>query len=546
MATTKRKRREKVDDETILRQAQETAFEAAFFVLEDVDNDSFEQNHTINDIVSSEPATKKRRLGKVTSNGVAAAAELALLDTTVDSRHANKRVEGLADLDGAVADHARKVDSSEAATIPSTSSGANVMNMCSSECGEPLFALDSTGVDDDTTRKGNITRNDQSNSKKLRANTKKRSILRVPKRVHALVIQNAPLDICHLQQLYQDCFGEVLNFKSLGFGKLKSFVASIPSIDIKMVKSKCMLSSSSLSPESPEQIVNEAGVIVDSQKVYGCLVCGEQSTVYGRVLEHMQQCCPEKCKLPKLQQKCTIGHKKCAVPDCAKTASKPKVLTAAEETCKLHGCLGCSDLQGEWNHCMRHMKQCCPELIVECAGNAFQRRCTLGDELCAVPGHEQGDDDDRYGCLHCGELQCSWRHCLEHMKGCCPSSLVAKEGLLWKCRLEDDKCEVPTSVSSRSVRLATTLQSGAASCNEEASVEDACMLEYKGDGSQNGGENQCNQRGYPHPKKKSPMPQETKPLERDPLAVIENKGEPVTQQSRNGARRMVGWSNTNP
>jgi len=296
------------------------------------------------------------------------------------------------------------------------------------------------------------------------------------KRVQLLVARHAPLGMSDVSQLYQDSFGEFLDYKSLGFGNLKSFVDSLPLVEATKFRSNWILSSSSSVDElSREQSVS----IVESSKVFGCLGCGQQHTVWGRLLAHMLECCPEKTITHKLQQKCRIGHKKCAVPNQEKmTKSNPSV----EDMGKLYGCLSCGDLQGQWGPCLQHMKECSPELIVDCASNAFQRRCTIGDGMCNVPGHEQGTDL-RYGCPDCGNLVGSWSQCLEHMQECCAILLDNKEGLLWKCRLGGEQCEVPgydKAASTKSHYNEAT--KGAADTNEAPCGE----------------ENQDNQRSYSH------------------------------------------------
>jgi hypothetical protein len=62
------------------------------------------------------------------------------------------------------------------------------------------------------------------------------TISEIQRRVQDLVARHSPLDICDLSQLYQDCYGELLNYKSLGYGKLKSFLLSVPHITIEQKK----------------------------------------------------------------------------------------------------------------------------------------------------------------------------------------------------------------------------------------------------------------------------------------------------------------------
>ena len=271
--------------------------------------------------------------------------------------------------------------------------------------------------------------------------------------MQVLIVRHSPLDICDLTQLYQDSYGELLDYKSLGYGKLKSFLLSIPHVTVKQEGRRWYLSSS--------EATDGVEVVLPGGKVFGCLGCGTRSNVWGQLLNHMDTCCPDKIKAHKLQQKCRIGHKKCKVPNQEQAIPEP----STERACySLYGCLCCGDLQGEWTPTLQHMAVCCPERIVDCATNAFQRRCTIGDAMCVVPGHERVDESFRYGCPDCGKLQHSWAECLKHIQECCVILLENKEGLMHKCRLGDDNCEVPgfhsmTDISTDEIKEAARADS---------------------------------------------------------------------------------------
>jgi hypothetical protein len=257
----------------------------------------------------------------------------------------------------------------------------------------------------------------------------------IQRRVQDLVARHSPLDVCDLSQLYQDSYGQVLNYKSLGYGKLKSFLLSVPHITIEQKERRWYLSASFA--QLGDQLRNDA--VFKGGKLFGCLGCGRRSIVWGQLLNHMDTCCPDKIQGHKLQQKCRIGHKKCKVPHLEEAIP---VSSAESAFYRLYGCLNCGDLQGEWMPTLQHMALCCPERIVECATDAFQRRCTIGDTMCDVPGHERRGESVRYGCPDCGKLQHSWAECLKHMQECCVILLEDKDGLMQKCRLVDENCEV--------------------------------------------------------------------------------------------------------
>lgn len=125
------------------------------------------------------------------------------------------------------------------------------------------------------------------------------------KRVELLAAHRSPLDMCDLPQLYQDTFGKFLEYKSLGHRKLTSFVGSLPSALMERAGSAWHLSSS-LSQSGCETAIG-VGAAVTIIKVFGCLGCGKQGNVWGRLLNHMKERCPTRSRRASCSKSAELG-----------------------------------------------------------------------------------------------------------------------------------------------------------------------------------------------------------------------------------------------
>jgi hypothetical protein len=213
-------------------------------------------------------------------------------------------------------------------------------------------------------------------------------------RIELLVVRHPPLDVCKLSYLYRQAFDELLDYKGLGFKKLKPFLATIPSIEmqeaskgsplrlalkknshaatiarVQMVsKMKLNLNSSS----EPDEVARERirGLVTLHHPVLGMSNLDQlYKETFNENLAHYYLSKDFLDTIPLIDVKFSTDKSIC-------------VLCSTEN---LHyGCPKCGELQNKWTQCREHLRLCSPELLNNKSG--LQQRCMLKHEMCTVPG----------------------------------------------------------------------------------------------------------------------------------------------------------------
>jgi len=250
-------------------------------------------------------------------------------------------------------------------------------------------------------------------------------------RIELLVGRHSPLDSGRLPLLYKEEFNESLDYKALGYDKMKPLLETMPSIELRtsskgpplilMMREKWTTSDggqSKIAMKTHEPARTTVSVAETRARVK-CLVSSNAPV--------------DMCDLPRLYQEAysdgldykALGFNK--LKEFLATIPSIRIQTSEESLVSL---LYMSEAHSDERLNSGHDAPETSKSVSEFEEN--QEAVVTDDEM-------------RYGCTECGELQDSWGRCLDHLKVCCPELLDNRKGLQQRCMLKHKMCEVPKS-----------------------------------------------------------------------------------------------------
>lgn len=280
----------------------------------------------------------------------------------------------------------------------------------------PLIELETVGVN-------TLILLAQKNKRTASANSNQSTICvdlaTVQSRVVQLVrLHSGPLDVCKLPALYRDSYYSNLDYKSLGFSKLKSFLESTQTIKLKTSV--------------------DGSILASVPRKKGTATVETNGTKPGMATP---------TKLWQVQSRITL-----LVSRHSDTVTVGNVSALFEETYREK-----LDFKGLGFAKLTRLLEAIPSIEVRKSNGGHPIHlvlCENGDKThdatklsvdssSHVSGPRSECANNRYGCPDCGELQNRWALCLNHIKECCPELLNVKKGLQQRCMLEHKTCIVP-------------------------------------------------------------------------------------------------------
>eukprot|EP00544_Gedaniella_sp_CCMP2646_P010493 CAMPEP_0202490678 /NCGR_PEP_ID=MMETSP1361-20130828/8010_1 /ASSEMBLY_ACC=CAM_ASM_000849 /TAXON_ID=210615 /ORGANISM="Staurosira complex sp., Strain CCMP2646" /LENGTH=641 /DNA_ID=CAMNT_0049120615 /DNA_START=131 /DNA_END=2056 /DNA_ORIENTATION=+ len=280
----------------------------------------------------------------------------------------------------------------------------------------PLIELETVGVN-------TLILLAQKNKRTASANSNQSTICvdlaTVQSRVVQLVhLHSGPLDVCKLPALYRDSYYSNLDYKSLGFSKLKSFLESTQAIKLKTAVDGSILAS------VPR---NKGTATVETNR-----------TKPGMATP---------TKLWQVQSRITL-----LVSHHSETLTVCNLSALFEETYRVK-----LDFKGLGFAKLTRLLEAIPSIEVRKSNGGHPMHLVLCenrdkthdatklsvDLSSHVSGPRSEYANKRYGCPDCGELQNKLALCLNHIKECCSELLNVKKGLQQRCMLEHKTCIEP-------------------------------------------------------------------------------------------------------